>query len=307
MNQIPIYLAPMQGYTDHIYRMALQRCFGGVDKMFTPFMRLENGELRSRDRRELVSLVESEPYTVPQILPGNEQEMETLCRLLVANGVHHIDINMCCPFPPVVKSGRGAGLLADVQRTEQVLAVTNRFPDVTFSLKMRLGIDDISQWKSLMPIVNDTRLDHVTMHSRTATQQYGGEADMDMFAEFFASCAHPCVYNGDVRSMEQVEYLAKRFPELYAVMIGRAIVADPRLLVSELPQAEQNERLVEFYDTLSSAYEDRLCGAMQWLDKMQSFWRLFLPDADRKLRKKILKTRKPEAFRAYASELLASL
>ena len=39
---------------------------------------------------------------------------------------------------------------------------------------------------------------------------------------------------------------------------------------------------------------------------MQSFWKLFLPDADRKLRKKILKTRKPDAFRAYTAEILSS-
>ena len=54
----------MQGYTDHTFRMALHRCFGGVDTMFTPFMRLEGGKLRRRDEREL-QLLSGEPATVP--------------------------------------------------------------------------------------------------------------------------------------------------------------------------------------------------------------------------------------------------
>ena len=45
----------MQGYTDHVFRVALHRCFDGVDMMFTPFMRLEGGALRSRDSREWLS------------------------------------------------------------------------------------------------------------------------------------------------------------------------------------------------------------------------------------------------------------
>ena len=63
----------MQGYTDHVFRMALHRCFGVVDTMFTPFMRLEGGKLRRRDERDLQQLA-AEPATVPQILPKNFDE-----------------------------------------------------------------------------------------------------------------------------------------------------------------------------------------------------------------------------------------
>lgn len=130
----------MQGYTDHVFRVALHRCFDGVDMMFTPFMRLEGGALRSRDSRELAAVM-AEPCTVPQILPKNEQETMVLCRLVRDAGATRVDINMSCPFPPVVKSGRGAGLLASADEVRRVLSVTEQMPDVEFSLKLRLGID----------------------------------------------------------------------------------------------------------------------------------------------------------------------
>ena len=306
MGKIAIYLAPMQGYTDHFFRLALHRCFGGVDMMFTPFMRLEDGALRRRDEKEL-ALLAAEPCTVPQILPKDASEALALSRRLVEGGATRIDINMSCPFVPVVKSGRGAGVFASASAVEQVLSVTEQMPEVTFSLKLRLGIDDARGWQEHISAINGARLSHVSMHARTAGQQYAGDAQRDEFARFFEACSHPCVYNGDVHTIGEAEQVASQYEGLHAVMIGRALVARPHLLAEGLPEGERMERLRDFYHSLSEVYEQHLCGTAQWLDKMQSFWRLFLPDADRRLRKKILKTRKPEAFRAYVEELLSSL
>lgn len=306
MSKTAIYLAPMQGYTDHYFRMALHRCFGGVDMMFTPFMRLEGGALRRRDEKELAMLA-SEPCTVPQILPKDASEALVLCRQVVESGATHVDINMSCPFVPVVRGGRGAGLLASASAVEQVLSITEQMPDVTFSLKLRLGIDDPHGWEDHIRAINGARLSHVTMHARTARQQYDGIAQSDEFARFFEACGHPCVYNGDVQTLGEAEMIASRYAGLRAVMIGRAVVAHPQLLAEALPDAERLARLRDFYRSLSDAYEQHLCGTAQWLDKMQSFWRLFLPDADRRLRKKILKTRKPEAFKAYVEELFSGM
>ena len=75
----------MQGYTDHTFRMALHRCFGGVDTMFTPFMRLEGGKLRRRDERDLQQLA-AEPATVPQILPKNFDEALAMAHTIAAAG-----------------------------------------------------------------------------------------------------------------------------------------------------------------------------------------------------------------------------
>ena len=43
---LPIHFAPLQGYTDVIYRNAHAACFGGIDAYYTPFVRLEKGTFR---------------------------------------------------------------------------------------------------------------------------------------------------------------------------------------------------------------------------------------------------------------------
>ena len=48
---LPIHFAPLQGYTDVIYRNAHAACFGGIDTYYTPFVRLEKGGFRHRDVR----------------------------------------------------------------------------------------------------------------------------------------------------------------------------------------------------------------------------------------------------------------
>ena len=296
----------MQGYTDHTFRMALHRCFGGVDTMFTPFMRLEGGKLRRRDERDLQQLA-AEPATVPQILPKNFDEALAMAHTIAAAGLKRIDINMSCPFVPVMKSGRGASLLASASAVGDVLKVADHMPDIEFSLKIRLGLksfDDLAH--DVVDVVNNARLGYVTVHARTAADQYAGEANREAFARFYEHCRHKVVYNGDVDSLQRAAELQRLFPELHAVMIGRAIVARPHLLIPDADASERLERLCEFYRAVADACQLTSCGDMQWLDRMQSFWKLFLPDADRKLRKKILKTRKPDAFRAYTAEILAS-
>ena len=296
----------MQGYTDHTFRMALHRCFGGVDTMFTPFMRLEGGKLRRRDERDLQQLA-AEPATVPQILPKNFDEALAMAHTIAAAGLKRIDINMSCPFVPVMKSGRGASLLASASAVGDVLKVADHMPDIEFSLKIRLGLksfDDLAH--DVVDVVNNARLGYVIVHARTAADQYDGEANREAFTRFYERCRHKVVYNGDVDSLQRAAELQRLFPELHAVMIGRAIVARPYLLVPEADEQERLERLCRFYEAVAGACEQSSCGDVQWLDRMQSFWKLFLPDADRKLRKKILKTRKPDAFRAYTAEILAS-
>ena len=70
-----IHFAPLQGYTDWIYRNNFARFFGGADAYYTPFIRLEPGHaFRNRDLRDMNPANNSVPLLIPQILPGNADE-----------------------------------------------------------------------------------------------------------------------------------------------------------------------------------------------------------------------------------------
>lgn len=60
-----LYAAPLQGFTEAPWRNLHQEVFGGIDAYYTPFVRMEKGEFRNKDVREIAS----ENNTVSRLIP----------------------------------------------------------------------------------------------------------------------------------------------------------------------------------------------------------------------------------------------
>ena len=105
-----VAFAPLQGYTDCEYRRAHCEVAGGVDEYYTPFVRLEGGEVRQKDLRDINLQRNEGVATVPQVIARDRDEFARLCDVVQAAGWNRIDLNMGCPFPMQVKAGRGCGL-----------------------------------------------------------------------------------------------------------------------------------------------------------------------------------------------------
>ena len=86
--KIPIYLAPLQGFTDAVFRYAFQKHFGGVSCYFTPFFRVEDGEIRRRELRDiqLAAHLGSVENLVPQILTSEPDEADVLISTIKSLG-----------------------------------------------------------------------------------------------------------------------------------------------------------------------------------------------------------------------------
>ena len=300
---LPVFFAPLQGLTDHVFRRTYEDVFSGVKEYFTPFIRYEKGELRNKDKKELAHVAD-EPKTTVQVLPANGEQAVFLVKEVLRNGCTRVDINMGCPFPKVVRSGAGAGLLCTPQRVEEILHVVDRFPNVEFSLKMRCGLESIDELWPLLPLINAARLRHVVLHPRTAREGYGGMPHHDVFERFSEQCDHRTVYNGNIVSIGDVEHLQEKFPRMAAVMVGRGLVNRPDMLSVGLADEERRELCRKFYNRLYEAYACILCGESQILMKMQTLWQSFLTDADKKLRKKLLKTRSLATLEECAERIL---
>lgn len=302
---LPVLFAPLQGLTDHVFRTAYEAVFSGIYEYYTPFIRWEHGTLRNKDAKELAALSE-EPKTVVQLLPANRDQAVCLANEVRAKGYKRADINMGCPFPKIVHAGSGAGLLDNPQRVKEVLSVVNEFPDIEFSLKLRSGLKCSDELWQLTDIINGICLHYVTLHPRTALAGYDGKPDLEVFGHFANRCAHRVVYNGDIRSLADVIQLEKDFPRVWAVMAGRGLVGRPDMLAVFEPDSERRRALCgSFYNRLYDSYAQLLCGESQVLMKMQAFWQFFLPDADRKLKKKIQKTKSLYTLEECARRIIA--
>ena len=275
-----IAFAPLQGYTDCIYRRAHHECVGGVDEYYTPFVRIEKGEVRKKDLRDTDLERNAGVPTVPQVIAKDGDEFARLCDALQGQGWNRIDLNMGCPFPMQVNTGRGSGLLNYPNRVEEIQKEMLRRPEVTFSVKMRLGQESIDEGMALLPIINEMPLVHVTLHPRLGRQQYKGTTDMEAFQRIREGCRHPMVYNGDIVDVRANDYLPLR---LKGIMIGRGLLARPWMISDKEP----GEVLKQMHNIVYRYAVENLCGDSQILSRLHAFWEYV--DIDRKAKKAILK------------------
>ena len=283
MNGRYIAFAPLQGYTDSAYRRAHHECVGGVDEYYTPFVRIEGGEVRKKDLRDTDPEANAGVPTVPQVIAKDGDEFARLCDALQEQGWGRIDLNMGCPFPMQVKAGRGSGLLQHPDHIEEIQREMLRRPEVLFSVKMRLGQESMDEGLALMPIVNDMPLVHVTLHPRLGRQQYKGVADREAFSRFYELCRHPLVYNGDIATMEDASGVQQRCSGLKGVMIGRGLLARP-WMTGDKGAAQV---LQDMHATVYRHAAENLCGDSQILARLHAFWEYV--DIPHKQKKAVMK------------------
>lgn len=304
-----IHFAPIQGYTDWIYRNKFAEHFGGPDAYYTPFVRLEKGDtFRNRDLRDIDPANNAGINLIPQILPGTPEEFRLLARLAEEKGYKRVDINLGCPFPLIAGKRKGAGMLPYPEQVQELLAVIAEFPDLQFSLKMRLGWESPDECISLLPIINSLRLCGVAVHARVGKQQYKGVTDRDAFERFYEGCRHPLFYNGDLCNVEQINEILVRFPLLKGIMTGRGLLASPFLALdfkgAEVISPEiRKQRYAAFYRDLAAAYSEYLQGEAQLLMKMKTLWDYFLPDTDHRMLKKIKKANKLSQYNEVVNQI----
>ena len=291
---LPVHFAPLQGYTDDVYRRLHHEIMGGIATFHTPFVRMEAGGVRSKDMRDIRPEFNEGVPVVPQIIVKSMKEFEYLTAVVEEKGYKRIDINMGCPFPMQAKHGRGSGLLAHTDIIgEMAKAIADR-KDIRFSVKMRLGWENKDEWRPVLHILNDIPLTQITLHPRIGTQQYKGTTNMDSFGEFHELCKHPLVYNGDVTSVEGIRRLEEAYPKLAGVMIGRGLLARPSLAAEyatgeEWTETKRRTMLHGFHDRLKAHYEATVNSEAQLHSRLRLFWEYMEEELGRKLYKKIMK------------------
>ena len=255
-----IYFAPMEGITDGILRQTHHRIFGGIDVYCLPFHKLTQSlSLLTREERD-ISPEENEGLNVlPQALTRDPEQLSAWLYYVSECGYSCADLNLGCPSPTVTKRGRGSGMLRDPGYLRAFLdrLYSNTLP-VSLSVKTRIGYEGAEEWPGLADLLADYPFDHVTIHVRTTKDQYTGPVHPETFElALQKGIPHP-VYNGDLRTPEDVQALAARCPGTEAVMIGRGLLADPALARRIRGGKEASkEELEAWYTALYEGWKDR--------------------------------------------------
>ena len=304
---LPIHFAPLQGFTESAYRLAHSKFAPGIHTYYTPFLRLEKGEVRAKDIRDLQT---EHPYhLVPQIIVRDVEEFNILTKAVTELGFKEIDINMGCPYPMQTKSGRGSGILPHPEKVREILDAISHLSqaaatsDLKFSIKMRLGLTSPEECLQLLPLLNSAPLAHITLHPRVGIQQYKGALNFETFDKFYSECKLPLIFNGDIADLKQMNFIETRYPRLAGIMIGRGLLANPILAAqyAGLPCGTTTETLLKIHADVAADYARRLQGNAQILDKIRPFWTY--ADLPKKTRKKIEKSKTLDEYLEAVNDL----
>ncbi len=298
-----LYLAPIRGFTDAVYRNTFSEHFSGIDIAVAPFVTTHQGK---RIRPALIRGLLPENNTgmplIPQILSKDPEGFIRLATRLYDLGYDTVNWNLGCPFPMVANKQRGSGLLPYPDKIDSFLeTVLPAIPNV-LSVKTRLGRRHGDEIFRVMPVFNRYPLKEIIIHPRVGIQMYEGKPDLETFEACLGLSAHPVVYNGDISSLDSFQGLSLRFPEVSRWMLGRGVLINP--LLPEIIRNGQDifphkiEIIRQFHDALFQEYGKILCGPSHLLERMKGFWKYFSLafEESRKIQKKVHKTKKTDRY-----------
>ena len=225
-GKFPLYLAPMAGVTDFVFRGLCKEL--GADVLVTEFVSAE-GIVRRDDRtRHYTEFTDEQRPVGVQLFGGNPDSLAEAARKVVDwKRPDFIDINFGCPVNKVVAKNGGSSLLKDCPLLARVASAIVKAVDVPVTAKIRIGWDQQNiNAPEVCRLLEDCGIAAIAIHGRTRSQGYSGEANWEVIGECAESISLPIIGNGDIASGADVAR-RKSSTKIAGVMIGRAAMGYP--------------------------------------------------------------------------------
>ena len=223
----PVMLAPMEDVTDRSFRLICKE--QGADMVYTEFVSADALIRSIAATTRKLAIDPAERPTAIQIYGREVAPMVEAAKIVEAAGPDLIDINFGCPVKKVAGKGAGAGLLRDVPKMLEITAAVVKAVSLPVTVKTRLGWDHESKIiVDLAERLQDCGIRALTVHGRTRSQMYTGQADWEMIARVKENprLTIPLIGNGDIATPQQVRDAFDRYG-VDGVMVGRASIGAP--------------------------------------------------------------------------------
>lgn len=282
-------LAPMQGLTEVLFRRVYEECFpGALPLAVAPFIALTRNLRFSTDNAQIRDVLPANNHgsipVIPQILGKEPEEFVLLANCLCDLGYQEVNWNMGCPMRTVTAKHRGCGLMPHPDEVRAILDAVLPRLRTRLSVKIRLGLKESDEVFRMVPVLNDYPLASVTVHPRLGRQQYTGVPDLETFGLLLPMLKAPVIYNGDIRTTEDVRRILERFPKVTDLMVGRGILYNPTLPLGTI-DVGLNKRFIR---RLMEAIRTTLPTEESVMRKTKEYWSLLwkaLPISEMEARK----------------------
>jgi len=201
----------------------------GADLMFTEFISSEGLIRDAIKSRQKLDIYDYERPIGIQIFGGDEEAMALSAKIIDATQPDLLDINFGCPVKKVVCKGAGAAVLKDVDQMVRLTQACVKATNLPVTVKTRLGWDESTKnIEEVAERLQDVGIKALSIHGRTRTQMYKGEANWELIAKVKNNprIHIPIFGNGDIDSPQK----ALAYRDKYGVdgiMIGRAAIGYP--------------------------------------------------------------------------------
>lgn len=223
----PVFLAPMEDVTDRSFRLICRE--QGADMVYTEFVSADALIRNIASTTRKLNIDDKERPAAIQIYGRDVDSMVEAAKIVEQASPDIIDINFGCPVKKVAGKGAGAGMLRDIPKMLDITRAVVDAVKLPVTVKTRLGWDHNSKIiVDLAEQLQDCGIQALTVHGRTRSQMYTGEADWDMIAKVKANprLHIPIIGNGDITSGEKLKEAFEK-SGVDAVMVGRAAIGAP--------------------------------------------------------------------------------
>lgn len=226
-SENPVFLAPMEDVTDMGFRLMCKQF--GADMVYTEFVSSDALIRHVNKTQAKLTISEEERPVAIQIYGREVDAMVEAAKICEEVNPNILDINFGCPVKKVAGKGAGSGMMKTPELMVEITAAVVKAVKIPVTVKTRLGWDHESKIiVELAEQLQDVGIQALTIHGRTRSQMYTGEADWKLIGDVKNNprIHIPIVGNGDVTSPETCK---RRFDEtgVDAVMIGRGSIGSP--------------------------------------------------------------------------------
>ena len=226
-SESPVFLAPMEDVTDMGFRLMCKQF--GADMVYTEFVSSDALIRHVNKTQAKLTISEEERPVAIQIYGREVDAMVEAAKICEEANPNILDINFGCPVKKVAGKGAGSGMMKTPELMVEITAAVVKAVKIPVTVKTRLGWDHESKIiVELAEQLQDVGIQALTIHGRTRSQMYTGDADWELIGDVKNNprIHIPIVGNGDVTSPEICK---RRFDEtgVDAVMIGRGSIGSP--------------------------------------------------------------------------------
>ena len=227
LGERPVMLAPMEDVTDQSFRLICKEL--GADMVYTEFVSADALIRNIAATTRKLAIAPAERPAAIQIYGREVEPMVEAAKMVEQARPDILDLNFGCPVKKVAGKGAGAGLLRDIPKMLEITKAVVKAVNIPVTVKTRLGWDHNSKIiVELAEQLQDCGIQAITVHGRTRSQLYTGEADWETIARVKENprLTIPVIGNGDITTPERLVEAFDRYG-VDGVMVGRAAIGNP--------------------------------------------------------------------------------